>query len=350
MNLPLVLLQDTQGPMEWIVIGILGLVLFVVLIVLLKYLNLYIQSLLTRAGIGLFDMIAMSFRKVSPSLMVRARIMAVQAGLEDVDQRNLEAHFLAGGDVLKGVTSLISADRAGLDLDFKKATGIDLAGRDVLDAVQTCVNPKVIDCPNPASGKTEIAAVAKDGIQVLAKARITVRTNIARLIGGATEETIVARVGEGMVTTIGSAASYKAVLENPDMISKTVLAKGLDAGTAFEIVSIDIADVDVGINIGARLQADQAEADKRVAQAKAEERRAMAVAAEQEQRAMVTENRALVVLAEAEVPKAMAEALRSGNIGVMDLYRMRNIESDTRMRDGIAGGRPGSEGPEDPTE
>lgn len=328
--------------MDWVVIGVLVLVLFVVLIVLLKYLNLYIQSLLTKAGIGLFDMIAMSFRKVNPAGIVRARIMAVQAGLKDVDQRNLEAHFLAGGDVIRVVTSLISADRAALDLDFKTATGIDLAGRDILDAVQTSVNPKVIDCPNPASGKTEVTAVAKDGIQVLAKARITVRTNISRLIGGATEETIIARVGEGIVTTIGSADTHKAVLENPDMISRMVLSKGLDSGTAFEIVSIDIADVDIGVNIGARLQADQAEADKRVAQAKAEERRAMAVAVEQEQRAAVTEHRATVVLAEAEVPKAMAAALREGNLGVMDLYRMRNIDSDTRMRDGIAGGRPGA--------
>ncbi|KAA3608058.1 MAG: UPF0365 family protein [Planctomycetota bacterium] len=320
-----------------VAVGLGLLVLFVILVVLLRYLNLYIQSLLTKAGIGLLDMIAMNFRKVNPSVIVRSKIMTVQAGLQDVDQRNLEAHYLAGGNVIPVVQALISADRAGLPLDFKTATGIDLAGRDVLEAVKTCVNPKVIDCPNPASGKTEVAAVAKDGIQVLAKARITVRTNIARLVGGATEETIIARVGEGIVTTIGSASTHKDVLENPDMISKTVLSKGLDAGTAFEIVSIDIADVDIGTNIGARLQADQAEADKRVAQAKAEERRAMAVAAEQEQRASVTENRALVVLAEAEVPKAMAEALRTGNLGVMDLYRLRNVDADTRMRSAISG-------------
>ncbi len=347
MNLPLfVLLQaapEAQNPIGWILIGILLLVLFVVLVIFLRYLNLYIQSLLTRAGIGLLDMIAMNFRKVSPAIIVRARIMAVQAGLEGVDQRNLEAHYLAGGNVLTVITALISADRAGLPLDFKTATGIDLAGRDVLDAVKTCVNPKVIDCPNPASGKTEVTAVAKDGIQVLAKARITVRTNIARLVGGATEETIIARVGEGIVTTIGSAQTHKDVLENPDTISKVVLAKGLDAGTAFEIVSIDIADVDIGVNIGARLQADQAEADKRVAQAMAEKRRAMAVAAEQEQRAEVTANRAKVVLAEAEVPKAMADALRSGNLGVMDLYRLRNIDADTKMRRGIA-----DDGPQGP--
>ena len=345
--LPLLALQgDDSSVVTWVVIGVLLLILFVILVVFLKYLNLYIQSLLTKAGIGLLDMIAMNFRKVNPAIIVRARIMAVQAGLKGVDQRNLEAHYLAGGNVISVVTSLISADRAGLPLDFKTGTGIDLAGRDVLDAVKTCVNPKVIDCPNPASGKTEVAAVAKDGIQVLAKARITVRTNIARLVGGATEETIIARVGEGIVTTIGSAETHKHVLENPDMISKTVLAKGLDAGTAFEIVSIDIADVDIGTNIGARLQADQAEADKRVAQAMAEKRRAMAVAAEQEQRAEVTANRAKVVLAEAEVPKAMADALRSGNLGVMDMYRLRNIDSDTQMRSSIAGGPTGGPGGE----
>lgn len=332
-----------QASVFWTVgLGIGLLVLFIILVVFLRYLNLYVQSLLTRAGIGILDMVAMSFRKVSPSLIVRARIMQVQAGLRDGTQKDLEAHFLAGGDVIRVVHALISADRAGLEIDFKTATGIDLAGRDVLEAVKTCVNPKVIDCPNPASGKTEVAAVAKDGIQVLAKARITVRTNIARLIGGATEDTIIARVGEGIVTTIGSAGTHKDVLENPDMISRTVLSKGLDAGTAFEIVSIDIADVDIGHNIGARLQADQAEADKRVAQAKAEERRAMAVAAEQENSASVMENRALVVLAESEVPKAMAEALRSGNLGVMDLYRLRNIDADTKMR-GSIGDAPPSE-------
>ncbi len=347
MNIPLLLLTPANDPTSWILIGVLVLVLFVVLVVLLKYINLYIQALLTRANIGLLEMIAMSFRKVNPATIVRARIMAVQAGLEGVDSRNLEAHNLAGGDVVRVVTALISADRADLDLDFKIATGIDLAGRDVLEAVQTCVNPKVIDCPNPASGKTEVAAVAKDGIQVLAKARITVRTNISRLVGGAMEETIIARVGEGIVTTIGSASTHKDVLENPDMISKMVLSKGLDSGTAFEIVSIDIADVDIGTNIGARLQADQAEADKRVAQAKAEERRAMAVAAEQEQSAMVMENRSKVVLAEAQVPLAMADALRSGNMGVMDLYRLKNIDADTRMRDGISGNDSKDSGPEE---
>lgn len=317
---------------------LLGLLLLVFLFAFLSYGKLYLRSVLTKAGVGIFDMIAMQLRKVSPGTMVDAAVMLVQARLEDIDKRDLEAHFLAGGHVMRVVQALISADRAGLDLDFRTAASIDLAGRDVLEAVKASVTPKVIDCPNPESGKTTIAAVAKDGIQVLAKARVTVRTNIARLVGGAGEETIIARVGEGIVSTIGSKDTHALVLENPDDISKVVLSRGLDAGTAFEIVSIDIADVDIGINIGARLQADQAEADKRVAQALAEKRRAMAVAAEQEFKATVEENRAKVVLAEAEVPLAMAEALREGNLGVMDLYRLRNIESDTDMRQSIAHG------------
>ena len=323
-----------------------GIFLLVFLFVFLKYANLYIRSVLTGAGIGLFDMFAMSLRKVDPAVIVNAKVMLVQARIEAIERRDLEAHLLAGGRVLRLVQAMISANRAGIDLDFRTAAGIDLAGRDLLDAVKTSVTPKVIDCPNPASGKTTIAAVAKDGIQVLARARVTVRTNIARLVGGAGEETIIARVGEGIVSTIGSKDTHAQVLENPDTISKTVLARGLDAGTAFEIVSIDIADVDIGINIGARLQADQAEADKRVAQALAEKRRAMAVAAEQEFKATVMDNRAKVVLAEAEVPKAIAQALREGNLGVMDLYRLRNIQADTQMRDGIGGGKsgPGSGG------
>jgi uncharacterized protein YqfA (UPF0365 family) len=317
-------------------LGVLAILLLVFLVIFMKYANLYVRSITTNAGIGLFDMFAMSLRKVNPSTILDAKIMLVQARIDGVERRDLEAHLLAGGRVPKVVTALISAHRAGIDLDFKTAAGIDLAGRDVLDAVKTSVTPKVIDCPNPASGKTEIAAVAKNGIQVLAKARVTVRTNIKRLVGGAGEETIIARVGEGIVSTIGSMESHKDVLEHPDSISKKVLSKGLDAGTAFEIVSIDIADVDIGVNIGARLQADQAEADKRVAQANAEKRRAMAVAAEQEFKAQVQENRAKVVLAEAEVPLAMAAALRSGNLGVMDLYRLRNIESDTKMRTSLS--------------
>ncbi len=315
----------------------LALAFLVFLFVFLRYANLYVRSVLTHAGVGLFDMLAMSLRRVSPASIVNARVNLVQARITDVDKRDLEAHFLAGGNVARVVRALIAADRAGIKLDFRTAASIDLAGRDVLEAVKTSVTPKVIDCPNPASGKTEVAAVSKDGIQVLAKARVTVRTNVARLVGGAGEETIIARVGEGIVSTIGSKNSHKDVLENPDSISKTVLARGLDAGTAFEIVSIDIADVDIGINIGARLQADQAEADKRVAQANAEKRRAMAVAAEQEFKAQVMENRAKVVLAEAEVPRAMADALRSGNLGVIDQYRLRNLQADTRMRDSIAG-------------
>lgn len=316
---------------------VLGLFLLVFLVIVLRYANLWVRSVTTNAGIGPFDMFAMSLRKVSPATILDAKIMLVQARIEGVTTRDIEAHFLAGGRVQRVVQALISANRAGIELDFRTASGIDLAGRDVLEAVKASVTPKVIDCPNPASGKSEIAAVAKDGIQVLAKARVTVRTNIKRLVGGAGEETIIARVGEGIVSTIGSKESHKDVLENPDSISKNVLAKGLDAGTAFEIVSIDIADVDIGVNIGARLQADQAEADKRVAQARAEQRRAMAVAAEQEFKAHVQENRAKVVLAEAEIPMAMAAALKSGNMGVMDLYRLRNIESDTRMRSAISG-------------
>ncbi|MEX1025564.1 MAG: flotillin-like protein FloA [Planctomycetota bacterium] len=350
----LLLLQADDGSTFGGLFKALGLVavavvLLLLLFVLARFGTLWVRSMLTRAGVGLLDMFAMSLRRVSPASIVNARVNLVQARVTDIDKRDLEAHFLAGGNVSRVVRALIAADRAGIDLDFRTAASIDLAGRDVLDAVRTSVTPKVIDCPNPASGKTEVAAVAKDGIQVLAKARVTVRTNIARLVGGAGEETIIARVGEGIVSTIGSKETHAAVLENPDDISKTVLARGLDAGTAFEIVSIDIADVDIGSNIGARLQADQAEADKRVAQALAEKRRAMAVAAEQEFKARVMENRAKVVLAEAEIPLAIAEALRAGNLGVMDLYRLRNIESDTDMRDAIARGEDPDSSEEDPS-
>ncbi len=334
----LLLAEDGLGGLGKVALLIAAsLVGFVFLFLVLRYAHLYVRSILTRAGVGMFDMLAMSLRRVNPALIVNARVQLVQAKIDGIDKRDLEAHFLAGGNVDRVVKSLIAANRAGIALDFKTSSGIDLAGRDVLDAVRTFVTPKVIDCPNPASGKSEVAAVAKDGIQVLAKARVTVRTNIERLVGGAGEETIIARVGEGIVSTIGSKETHKEVLENPDAITKTVLAGGLDSGTAFEIVSIDIADVDIGHNIGARLQADQAEADKRVAQALAEKRRAMAVAQEQEFKATVVENRAKVVMAEAQVPLAMADALRSGNMGVMDLYRLRNIQSDTEMRKGIAG-------------
>lgn len=274
----------------------------------------------------------MRLRKVSPPSVVRPLIAATKAGLH-MDSSQLEAHFLAGGDVDRVVRALISADKANIDLPFQQAAAIDLAGRDVFEAVQVSVNPKVVQTPR-------VAAMAKDGIQLIAIARVTVRANINRLVGGAGEETILARVGEGIVSTIGSADSHKAVLENPDAISKTVLGKGLDSGTAFEILSIDIADVDVGKNIGAELQADQAEADKRVAQARAEERRAMAVAEEQEMKARVEEMRAQVISAEAQIPLAMADAFRAGNLGIMDYAKYRNLESDTNMRRAIAAGDP----------
>jgi uncharacterized protein YqfA (UPF0365 family) len=296
--------------------------------------RLWIEAIFAGVRVGIGDLVGMRLRKVNPAAVVRPLIAATKAGLS-LSTRPLEAHYLAGGHVDRVVKALISADKANLGLDFKQATAIDLAGRDVLEAVKVSVNPKVIDTPR-------VAAMAKDGIQLIATARVTIRANINRLVGGAGEDTILARVGEGIVSTIGSAASHKAVLENPDAISKTVLAKGLDAGTAFEILSIDIADVDVGKNIGAELQTDQAEADKRIAQAKAEERRAMAIAAEQEMRAKVQEMRASVVQAEAQVPLAMAEAFRSGNLGIMDYARYRNVTADTDMRRAIAGGDDGA--------
>ena len=291
--------------------------------------GLWVSAVASRVRIGIGELIGMRLRRVPPRIILGSQINATKAGL-DIPTAFLEAHYLAGGDVENVVKALIVADKAGINLTPERAAAIDLAGRDVLEAVQVSVNPKVISTPM-------VTAVAKDGIQVKATSRVTVRANIERLVGGAGEETIVARVGEGIVTTIGSAGTHKVVLENPDLISKTVLAKGLDSGTAFEILSIDIADVDVGDNIGAKLQMDQAEADKNIAQARAEERRAMAVALEQEMTARVQEMRARVVEAEAEVPRAMAEAFRSGNLGVMDYYRMRNIQADTDMREGIAG-------------
>jgi uncharacterized protein YqfA (UPF0365 family) len=317
-----------------LVVGLL--IVFVLILIFLKFFKLWIQAYFSGAKISLFELIGMWLRKVSGAVIVQGKIAMVQAALP-IETKDMEAHYLAGGNVTSVVRSLIAADRARIPLDFPTAAAIDLAGRDVLDAIQTSVNPKVIDCPDVRKDKVAIAAVAKDGIQVLARARVTVRTNLQQLVGGATEETIIARVGEGIVSTIGSSNSHKDVLENPDSISKTVLSKSLDAGTAFSILSIDIADVDIGENIGARLQADQAEADKRVAQAKAEERRALAVAREQEMQAGVVENRAKVVLAEAEVPKAMAEALRSGNLGVMDYFNLKNISADTDMRRSLGG-------------
>jgi uncharacterized protein YqfA (UPF0365 family) len=302
--------------------------------IFLKFFGLWFRALLSGAHIGIGRLIGMWIRRVKGRLIVDSRIMLTKAGIK-VDSDQLETHYLAGGDVIRVSKALIAASKANIPLNFQRATAIDLAGRDVLEAVKTSVNPKVIDCPNPEKSRGTIDAVAKDGIQLKAKARVTVRANIERLVGGATEETIIARVGEGIVTTIGSAESYKHVLENPDKISKTVLQKGLDAGTAFEILSIDIADVDVGENVGAKLQADQAEADKRRFQAIAEQRRAAAKAREQEMSALVRENRAKVVLAEAEIPKAIAEAFRSGNMGIMDYYRLRNIQADTQMRESI---------------
>ncbi|MBI4721012.1 MAG: flotillin-like protein FloA [Chitinivibrionia bacterium] len=313
---------------------IIGIVLAIIA-VLARFFGLWLRAVLSDAHVSFTSLVGMSLRKVNPGVIVDTRIMAIKAGLP-VGTNDLEAHYLAHGNVVRVVQALIAANKANIPLSFARACAIDLAGRDVLDAVQTSVNPKVIDTPDPRKGKDTVDAVAMDGIQLKAKARVTVRANLERLVGGATEETIIARVGEGIVTTIGSAETHKKVLENPDMISRKVLEKGLDAGTAFEILSIDIADVDVGENIGAQLQAKQAEADKQIAQAKAEERRAMAIAREQEMRAQVVEMRAKVVEAEAEVPRAMADAFRSGNLGVMDYYRLRNIQSDTSMRQSIS--------------
>ena len=309
---------------------ITALLILILLMVFFRFvpIGLWISALAAGVKVGLFNLVGMRLRRVPPHKIVMPLIKAIKAGL-DMDTSKLEAHYLAGGNVDKVIDALIAAERAGIELNFSRAAAIDLAGRDVKEAVMVSVTPKVIETP-------VIAAMAKNGIQVKAIARVTVRANIDRLVGGAGEETIIARVGEGIVSTVGSAESHKDVLENPDNISKTVLAKGLDSGTAFEILSIDIADVDVGKNIGAELQIDQAEADKNIAQAKAEERRAMAVAQEQEMKARVQEMRARVVEAEAEVPIAMAEALRNGNMGVMDYYNLLNVQADTSMRDNIA--------------
>jgi uncharacterized protein YqfA (UPF0365 family) len=310
-------------------------VVFVLLMPFIYFFNIYIRALASKAKVDIVTLIGMKLRKVPPALIVEALIRVRKAGLQGVNTDELESHYLAAGDILSVVNALIAADKAGITLDLQRAMSIDLAGRDVFDAVRTSVNPKVIDCPDPAKGRQTIDAVARDGIQLKVKARVTVRANLDRLVGGATEETIIARVGEGIVTTIGSAESHKAVLENPDRISRAVLEKGLESGTAFEILSIDIADVDVGDNIGARLQGDQAEADKRVAQAKAEERRAAAVAVEQEMVARVQEMQAKVVEAQAEVPLAMAAAFREGNLGILDYYRIENLRADTDMRKAI---------------
>jgi len=314
-----------------------GIAAFIFVILLIKYGSLWIQASISGAHVSFFSLVGMSLRHVPPKLIVENRIAAVKAGIE-IPTDDLEAHYMAGGRVPNVIRALIAASKADIPLDFKRASAIDLAGRDVVEAVRTSVHPKVIDCPDATRARPTIDAVAKDGVQLKAKARVTVRTCLDRLIGGATEETIIARVGEGIVTTIGSATTHKDVLENPDSISKMVMSKGLDSGTAFELLSVDIADVDVGENIGATLQIAQAEADKQIAQALAEKRRALAVAQEQEMAAEVRKNRAMVVLAEAEIPKAFAQALREGKLGVMDYYRLQNIQADTQMRDHIGGG------------
>jgi uncharacterized protein YqfA (UPF0365 family) len=331
---------DQMNLIALILVGIAAVIGIVLMLILANFFGVWLRAKIADAPVPFAKLIGMRLRRVPVGLIVDSRITAVKAGLP-LETDSLEAHFLSGGNVTHVVLALIAADKAGITLDFNRACAIDLAikgtSKTVLEAVRTSINPKVIDCPNPAAGRTTIDAVARDGIGVKVRARVTVRSNLDRFVGGATEETIIARVGEGIVTSIGSAVSYKDVLENPDRISKVVLQKGLDSGTAFEILSVDIADVDIGDNVGAKLQAEQAEADKVVAQAKAEMRRAAAVASEQEMKARTQEMRAKVVEAEAQVPLAMSEAFRSGNLGVMDYLKMKNIQSDTGMRDSIAG-------------
>jgi uncharacterized protein YqfA (UPF0365 family) len=341
--------NEISGLMVFL-IGALMVIGLVIVIVVINFFSVWIRAFFSGARVGFTELIALRLRSVPVGLIVDNRITARKAGLVDVTIDDLSTHYLAGGSVEMVVLALIAARKAGIHLVFDRACAIDLAtkgtGKTVLEAVKTSVNPKVIDCPNPSTGKITIDGVAKDGIVIRARARVTVRTNLERFVGGATEETIVARVGEGIVATIGSAGSYKEVLENPDRISKTVLDKALDSNTAFEILSIDIADVDVGENVGAKLQAEQAEANKLIAQAQAEVRRAAAVASEQEMVARVQEMRARVVEAEAQIPMAMAEAFRSGHLGIMDYYRMKNVQADTAMRENIAGG--GSAAPHKP--
>lgn len=337
------LAQDPINPVQMIVIAVILIVLFAMFVmfaIFLSYFRWWIQSFFTGAKITFWDLVGMSFRKVKPSVIVPAKIMAVQARLQEPEMttKALEAHYLAGGNVPMVVRAMIAANKAKtIKLSFREATAIDLAGRNVLEAVQTSVYPRVIDCPARGSSRRSLDAVAKDGIQLKVRARVTVRSNLQQLIGGATEETIIARVGEGIVSAIGSAETHNKVLENPDMISKAVLARRLDSQTAFEIVSIDIADIDVGDNIGARLKADQAEADTRVARARAEGKRAMAVAQEQENTASIEQSRAVLVAAESEVPKAMADSFRSGKLGILDYYKLRNVQADTNMRKSISG-------------
>ncbi len=339
-HLPWLLAQMSFSPIKLVIWAILGIALFVMVLIVATFASIWIRAWTSGASVKFSELIALRLRRVPVGMIVDSRITAVKAGLP-VTIDDLSTHYLSGGNVEMVVLALIAAKKAGIHLEFDRACAIDLAtkgtGKTVLEAVKTSVNPKVIDCPAPSSGKITIDAVAKDGIVIRARARVTVRTNLERFVGGATEETIIARVGEGIVSTIGSANSYKDVLENPDRISKTVLDKALDSNTAFEILSIDIADVDVGENVGAKLQAEQAEANKLIAQAHAEVRRAAAVATEQEMVARVSEMRARVVEAEAQIPLAMAEAFRAGHLGVMDYYKMKNVQADTSMRENIAG-------------
>ncbi len=333
-QLPL-LADFSNNPWLWGSLLVIVLILIILFAIVFQYMGIYVNAMVSGARVSLIDLIGMRLRRVNPSNIVRSRIQASRAGL-NVTTAEMESHVLAGGDVQRVINAMIAAHKANIDLTWQTATAIDLAGRDILDAVQTSVNPKVIDVPNQALGQITIDGQAQDGIELRVKARVTVRTNIKSLVGGATEETIVARVGEGIVNAIGSAEDYKHVLKNPDSISKAVLNKGLDANTAFEILSIDIAEIKVGENIGAKLAADRAESDKRRFQAEAEQRRAMAVAHEQENIAKQAENRGAVILAEAEIPKAIAEALRSGNLGAFDFYKLKNVQADTNMRDAIA--------------
>ncbi len=335
MNIPSLLAQNDWNFIWVIVTVFIVVILLVIFAVLFQFLGLYVRALVSGARVSLLDLIGMRLRKVSSQTIVNSRIQASRAGI-DVSTAEMESHYLAGGDVQRVINAMIAANKANIDLPWKTATAIDLAGRDILEAIQTSVNPKVIDVPSAAMGRNSIDGVAKDGIQLKVKARVTVRTNIRTLVGGATEETIIARVGEGIVTAIGSAMEYKNVLENPDHISKAVLSKGLDANTAFEILSIDIADIDVGANIGARLQADQAEADTQVARAAAEGKRANAAANEQEMFARIEKSRAKLVEAEAAVPQAMADALRSGKLTIIDYFKLQNINADTEMRTALA--------------
>jgi len=334
------LAQSGGGPQAGVVLWWVGIVIAIIIGVVIfaflaQFFRLWVQAVTSNARVTITDMIGMRFRKVDLGTVVLNRIRAVKSGM-DIPTNLIETHYLAGGRVSNVVSAMIAARGAKIDLPWNIATAIDLAGRDILEAVHTSVNPKVIDCPAPNGPRATIDAVAKNGIQLKAKARVTVRTNIARLVGGATEETIIARVGQGIVSTIGSAEDHKHVLENPDQISRRVMESGLDAGTAYEILSIDIADIDVGENIGAKLDLDKANAQKQMAQAEAEKRRAMALALEQEMKAKIEENKAKLVLAESEIPQAIAEAFRTGRLGVMDYYKLKNVQADTAMRDSIA--------------